>query len=178
MSLFDPFPELRTPRLRLRALALADAPEMFRHECDPRVTRYFGRAPVASLAAMEAKIAGIAADVAAGKVINWVLADAATGELIGSACLWHWDPSRGCAELGYWLAPSRWGRGLVGEALVPVLEFGFARMALACVEARVDPDNVASVRVLIRLGFTGQPDASRVPDEHGAHETMYVLGRR
>ncbi len=178
MSLFEPFPQLQTQRLLLRPLASADAPEMFRHECDPRVTRYFGRPPVASLAAMEAKVAGIVADVAAGQVINWVLADAASGALIGSACLWHWDRSRARAELGYWLAASRWGRGLVAEALVPVLAFGFARMALACVEARVDPDNVASVRVLLRLGFTGQPDASSVPDERGVHETMYVLQRR
>ena len=59
-----------------------------------------------------------------------------------------------------------------------MLEFGFARMALTSVEARVDPDNVASVQVLIRFGFTAQPDASSVPDEHGVHETMYVLERR
>jgi ribosomal-protein-alanine N-acetyltransferase len=176
MSLFEPFPTLQTERLRLRAVTLADAPEMFQQECDPRVTRYIGRRGD-SLPAMEAKVAGIIADVAAGRSMYWVLGDIATGALLGSVCLWRWDQARGCADVGYLLSPSYWGRGLVSEALVPALEFGFARMGLARVEGWVHPDNLASIRVLRRLGFTEQVGVRGEPDEHGIRDAVYALTR-
>lgn len=37
MALFDPFPQLTTSRLRLRAPTLADAADFHRHERDPQI---------------------------------------------------------------------------------------------------------------------------------------------
>ncbi len=51
------------------------------------------------------------------------------------------------------LDPARQSRGLAGEAVGAVLAFGFATLNLHRVEADVDPENVASLRLLGRLGF-------------------------
>lgn len=55
--------------------------------------------------------------------------------------------------LGYVLRRDRWGRGLATEAARLVVGFGFERLGLTRVFAMVDPQNLASVRVLCKLGM-------------------------
>lgn len=56
-------------------------------------------------------------------------------------------------EVGFWVSPRHWGRGVAGSivnqalTVVPAV-FGCGRMM-----ARVDPENAASARVLARHGF-------------------------
>ncbi len=167
MALFEPFPILDTPRLRLRALTLDDTPAMHRLDADPRVAQYFGRPPSASRAAMHERVVALIDNTASERAGFWVLADRDTDALLGTACLWNWDREAAIADIGYLLDPARWGEGLMHEALVPVLEFGRTRMGLRRVEARVDPDNLASIRVLDRLEFR-----KIGKDEH---ESIYAL---
>ena len=171
MSLFDPFPTLSTQRLRLRALTREDAPAMHRLDADPRVARYLGRPPSASLAAMQERVEALIADLRDERSGYWVIADGATDALLGSACLWNWDRAAAIADLGYMLDPARWGEGLMSEALPPIIAFGRERMALARIEGRVDPANLASIRVLTRLGFIAGPEL----DEG---EAVYSLSTR
>lgn len=55
--------------------------------------------------------------------------------------------------MGYDLSRRLWGRGLAAEAMSAVLDFGFGRMPLNRVEAHTNAENIASVRMLRRLGF-------------------------
>ncbi|WP_018350338.1 GNAT family N-acetyltransferase [Longispora albida] len=56
-------------------------------------------------------------------------------------------------ELGYGLHPAYWGRGLIGEAVRLVLDFGFGTLGLHRIHATTRPDNMASRRVLERAGM-------------------------
>lgn len=151
--MFTPFPLLTTSRLRLRAPTLADLADFHRHEVDPQINLHLGRPPPPDLDVTRAKLTGILDSIAAGKSIMWILGDLATGAYLGSACLWQWDPLNARAELGYVLDPSRWGQGLVPEAVAAVLRFGCEHMGLHAVEAWTHPDNHASLRVLEKLEF-------------------------
>jgi ribosomal-protein-alanine N-acetyltransferase len=57
------------------------------------------------------------------------------------------------AEIGYELAPEHWGRGYATEAARAMLGFGFAELALHRVHANCIAENVASARVLEKLGM-------------------------
>lgn len=57
------------------------------------------------------------------------------------------------AELGYWLSPQQWGRGIVTEAATKVVTFAFEALGLAYVTSGFFADNPASGRVLEKLGF-------------------------
>lgn len=153
MSLFDPFPDLDTPRLHLRAVTRADADDMFRVNADPEVLRFIGRPPPASIDVIVERIEGMIASTRAETGITWKLCDRATGAYAGGAGLKYWDKTHCRAEVGYILAREHWGRGLATEALAPILRFAFERMLLHSIEARVHPDNRASRRVLEKLGF-------------------------
>lgn len=157
MTIFDPFPTLETPRLRLRALTLDDVPRLFAIHTDPRVLRYLGRDADAGLERMHARITEVIAGVADGSSIRWGLTLRDSDALVGSSGLWHWDKPHRWAELGYELAPEAWGKGLMAEANHAILAFAFSPpMGLHRVEARIDPANTQSRRVLEKLGFVAE----------------------
>jgi ribosomal-protein-alanine N-acetyltransferase len=153
MMSFDPFPTLETPRLVLRQIVAEDLPVMFRIQSDREVVRYFGRPADASPEDTQKRLELILTGVRECSSIRWALTPRDSGELVGSGGFWRWDKAHRWAEIGYELLPSHWGKGLMPEALVAMIRFGFERMELHRVEANIDPANVASRRVLEKLRF-------------------------
>ena len=76
--------------------------------------------------------------------------------LIGNCALFNLVEQCRRAEIGYGLAHAAWGHGYMGEALVALLDHGFAELDLNRVEADIDPANAASARSLERLGFRAE----------------------
>ena len=58
------------------------------------------------------------------------------------------------AELGYWLTPACWGKGIMSEAVRMLCREGFSRCAIERIYAEPFADNLASRRVLEKCGFT------------------------
>jgi ribosomal-protein-alanine N-acetyltransferase len=58
------------------------------------------------------------------------------------------------AHLGYAIAADHWGRGYATAAARTALEFAFGPLDLHRVSAAIGPENLASVAVVKRLGFT------------------------
>ncbi len=86
---------------------------------------------------------------------------------IGWAGFWYFHEPR-VREVAYALHPSAWGRGFAGESARGVMAFGMARLNDLEFRASTDAPNVASIRVLERLGFT---ETRRSPGP--AHETVH-----
>jgi [ribosomal protein S5]-alanine N-acetyltransferase len=60
----------------------------------------------------------------------------------------------GEARLAFYLARPYWGRGLATEAGRAFIRRGFSELGLSRIEAGMNADNLASVRVIEKLGFT------------------------
>jgi [ribosomal protein S5]-alanine N-acetyltransferase len=59
----------------------------------------------------------------------------------------------GTAELGYAVRKAAWGHGYATEAAALMLNFGYDALGLHRIQAACGPDNLASQRVLVKLGF-------------------------
>jgi len=57
------------------------------------------------------------------------------------------------AEIGYILNPEHWGFGYMHEALGACLHYGFYVVGLGRVRAKVEIDNIRSIKLLERNGF-------------------------
>jgi RimJ/RimL family protein N-acetyltransferase len=77
-------------------------------------------------------------------------------------------------EIGWRLHPDFWGRGLATEAAAAALEFGFASLGLAEVVSIYQPDNVASGRVMQRIGMVFDRDTT--DPKEGFPLRVYRLG--
>jgi len=58
------------------------------------------------------------------------------------------------ANVGYWVAQDRQGRGLATRAVAEIVRMAYDELGLHRVEAGTLVDNVASQRVLEKNGFT------------------------
>jgi [ribosomal protein S5]-alanine N-acetyltransferase len=57
------------------------------------------------------------------------------------------------AELGYWIGVPYWGKGYATEAARSMLKYGFETLQLHRIFASHFADNLASARVLIKIGM-------------------------
>ena len=74
------------------------------------------------------------------------------GSLCGGVGL-HPNPGHHHAELGYWLGVPFWGQGYTTEAASAVVRYGFDEIQLHRIFASHFEGNVASTRVLQKLGM-------------------------
>ena len=143
---------IETRRLLLRPFAAADA---------AAVEGYVGRWEIARMTTR------IAHPYPQGAAAEWIASHAAAREEgseytfaitlqgqdqpIGAISLRHSEP--GNLELGYWLAPGHWGRGLATEAAQAMVVYGFEKLGAEALTSGHFADNAASGRVLEKAGF-------------------------
>ena len=65
----------------------------------------------------------------------------------------HREARNARLEIGYILAPSHQGRGLMTEAVEALVAYCLGELAAHRIEALIHPDNTASIRLVERLGF-------------------------
>lgn len=144
---------LETPRLVLRPMVMEDAEAMHAFKSDPVATRFFGQDPHYDLEQTRGWVRCGLEGRKNGSSITWAIVLRNDGQVIGECCLWNIDSETKRAELGYELLRSQWKRGLMNEALTVVLDQGFNAMGLKRVEANPLGINLASQKVLAKLGF-------------------------
>jgi ribosomal-protein-alanine N-acetyltransferase len=149
----SPTPELTTARLRLRAPTLEDAEALFGIYGDPEAMRYVGREPMTSPEEMREKLTRDLEAEQRGEAVRWACTLRGEQRAIGFLALFHWSQRDRRAELGYVLARSHWGQSVMKEVLPVVVRYGFEVMKLHRIEARIDPENTASLKLAEGLGF-------------------------
>ncbi len=153
-GVFDLFPQLITERLVLRKLRASDTDALFKLFSNPQVTRYYDLETFHSPEQAKQLLESFQQRYVRQIGLRWAIAlGDHPKELIGTCGYNIWIQAANRAVLGYDLSPTFWHRGIMGEALAAVLDFGFEKMQLNRVEALSFPDNSASQRLLEKLGF-------------------------
>jgi [ribosomal protein S5]-alanine N-acetyltransferase len=158
--LFENPPTFRTQRLTLRPVNATDLRDLFLVNRDPEVTRYLPYPPWQSMddanAWFERTKARFAEKAAAQFAIRIDGSDTGEGKgqrTIGNALLFQFDTQNEVAEIGYVIAREHWGKGYASEAMCPLIDHAFNALCFHRLEAKLDPRNLASARVLGKLGF-------------------------
>ncbi len=118
-----------------------------------------------------------AASWRAGSAAGFVIADRATGELLGAIGVHNLDERTGRAEVGYWVSARARGRGVASRALGLVADWTLETVGLARLEALVFVENERSHRVAVRAGFERGPVARARIEHHGRRRDVIVWSR-
>lgn len=150
---FNPFPVLITEQLILRRFTVEDAADLFEVRSDETIMRYIHR-PISKTVDDAFALIGVI-DELIGKndSITWCICLKNSDKYIGSIGFWRIEKQNHRAEIGYLLNPAFQGRGLMQEAMAAAINYGFNVLLLHSVEARVSPDNVASIKLLLKNKF-------------------------
>jgi len=138
--------------LHLRPVRLADWPTIHEWARRPDVTQYQVWGPNRAVETREYVVAAIEAArhlPQARHVLSVVRSD----RVVGMVELTVIDAEVGIAEIGYAVHPDVWGRGVGTAAARHAVRFAFDELAMRVVRATCDTTNVASVRVLEKLGM-------------------------
>ncbi len=150
-----------TARLRGLPLAASDLGDLIPLHRDERVLRAFGADPATDdetraflrrkLGHWEENGFGI-----------WMFR-ARDGSFVGRCGIHQWH---GEVELGYIVLPELWGRGYATEMAHAVANHAFTVLGLGALVAFTKPDNVASRRVMEKVGFRYERDFVEDEERH------------
>ena len=170
---------IETERLRLRPFRADDLDAVAAIHGSPEIARYLywaprRRAEVRELLARRASWTVLERE---GDAINLAVELAATGELVGDVTLIWRSAEHRQGEIGYIVAPPHQGNGYATEMTRALLALAFEERGLHRVYGRIDGRNVASARVLERLGM--RREAQLVENERikgeWTDEVVYAL---
>ena len=146
-------PQITTERLTIRLVEASDVPCLLDVNTDDAVTRYLPYETWKSIADGEAWFNRMSAATAAGEARQFVIVHRAEDRIIGTCLLFRFEQPSARGEIGYVLAKKYWGAGYMLEAMKAFVAFAFEHVGLRRLEAEIDPRNVASAKLLERLGF-------------------------
>jgi ribosomal-protein-alanine N-acetyltransferase len=139
---------IETERFSIRSLSEDDAEAVHEIWSDPEVMRYIPSAPSASLEESEVRLARHLARSPGLSAVT----ERESGELIAVCGLLAAEGTGPEIEVAYHVRRSHWNRGVATEAARACVEAGLAA-GLPRVLAFVVPENLASVRVLEKIGM-------------------------
>jgi RimJ/RimL family protein N-acetyltransferase len=144
--------EIETARLKLRSFTPDDLNDLSEIRSDPDVMKYLGSGKPESIDQSRTALNKILAHWEKHGFGRWAAIDKARDKLIGWCGLSYLENTKD-VEIGYGMAKSYWGKGLTSEAAAAVIKAGFEDLGLDHIVAVAWPENLASRRVMDRLGM-------------------------
>lgn len=146
------FPELSTERFLLQRILPEDQAFVFEGLSHPQVIPFYG-VRYDSFEAAKAQMDWYEKLWREGSGVPWKIVDKETKEKIGVIAVYHYQPVHKKAEIGFWLLPQFWHKGIATETLKAVINYWQKRKGLHRLEAFVEEGNKASDAVLKKIGF-------------------------
>ena len=170
------FPE-RGSRVVLRRLLPSDlrAFQAYRH--DEKLGRYQGWTATSDEAALEfLRLAGADERFVPGDWVQIGIADSDTLTLIGDIGI-HLSADCAAAEIGFTLQREAQGSGLATESVLQAIKMIFAQTPAVAIVGVTDARNIASIRLLERVGMRLQSSADAIFRGAACVEHTYAIRR-
>ncbi len=111
----NPFPALKSARLKLRQVMMEDANEVFFLRSDKELLEFLDKPPAKSLEEVKQFINKLKDLEANQEGITWAITLKEDVKLIGTICYWNILKEHYRAEIGYVLHPDFQGKGIMQE---------------------------------------------------------------
>lgn len=181
MTWFETFPVIRMDSVVLSPLSEEDGTGLFRLYSDRSVCRFLQRDPMADEEEALKLITKWREDFSVQRGIRWGIYDNKEESprlLMGTVAIHYVDIKNKRAELGAYLLPCYWGRGIITRLTEKLKEIAFQHLELHRLEIRCMPENKASVRIALKSGFTYEGtlrDYVFIPGKGFTDESVYSL---
>jgi [ribosomal protein S5]-alanine N-acetyltransferase len=163
---------LETDRLRFATWRKEDWKEFQKIATDPMVVRYLGTGEPWPDERVQEFVSRQCENWERHRICLWKLLPKDSETLIGICGLQHLPEGPG-VEIGWWLAPSHWGKGLATEAARQALAYGFEVSNLERIVAIAQAANRDSLRVMEKIGMRFEREAVH----KGIRVVLYAISR-
>lgn len=143
---------IETERLILKDMSMEDAEDLLRLHSDPLVQKYTGEAIITSIEAMRDRIKKRTTTYKKDGFGRWITILKDGMQFVGWSGL-AYLPEFDEVDIGYRFLQDFWGRGLATEASNGILDYAFDDLKLKRIIAIAMKDNLASIRVMEKIGM-------------------------
>ena len=146
--------KIETERLILREFSVADTSDVLAFGADPQVNKYTGDQQISTLEEARSIIRDVNhKDYQTYGYGRWALIYKPDNKLIGFVGL-KYLPEMEVTDIGFRMLPEYWGKGIATEAAKEVIRYGFEKLGLERIIGIALPENIASCKVLEKIGLT------------------------
>jgi ribosomal-protein-alanine N-acetyltransferase len=146
------FPELQTERFLLQQILHEDQPFIFEGLSHPQVIPHYG-VQYKTLEETGAQMRYYSQLEREDTGTWWKIVDRWTFEKLGAIGYNNYLAQHHKCEVGYWLLPQHWGKGIVSEVFQCMITHLFDAKKIHRIEAVVEEGNVTSSKVVDKAGF-------------------------
>ncbi len=149
------FPLLHTERLDLIEIQQSHLSDIFKLFGDEEVIRFYNLLPLKEEQEGQKLLDWFQNRCQEGLGVRWGIALKGKSNIIGTVGFNNYTKNHR-ANIGYDLQREYWNNGYITEALKAVIDFGFNNLEINRIEAEVMQGNMASEKVLEKLGFKNE----------------------
>ena len=145
-------PEFITERLFMNRINISDQANIYKGLSTPEVIKHYG-VQYSSFEETQEQMNWYANLEKSNSGKWWAIRWKNTGEFCGAIGFNDYHPEYKKAEIGFWLLPINWGKGIVKEAAERIIQYLFDELCFHRLEAYVEAGNSNSTKVLKKVGF-------------------------
>lgn len=98
--------------------------------------------------------------------------------VVGQVVLWRFKENPKSCSISYWIGLEFCGRGLATAAVNLVTTYAFRELGVTSIEAKIHDDNLPSIRVAEKAGFTKALSFSTVASPDADGQSVYSLNTK
>lgn len=167
------FPELTTERFLLQQVLPEDQQFIFEGLSHPEIIAFYG-VRYDSFEATKKQMDWYEKSYEEGTGHPWKIVHKISGEKIGVIAYYFFKREHKKAEVGFWLFPQYWNQGITSEVLNAVIDHCQKKKDIHRLEAFVEEGNVASSRVLEKLGFICEGTMRECEIKEGKYINLHI----
>jgi len=146
------FPILKTEKLLLRKFIQGDLENVYLGLSHPDVIKYYGIS-YDSLEATKMQLKYFDDLEKTGTGIWWAICSPDNKLFYGAAGLNNMSQIHKRAEIGFWILPDFWRKGIVSESIPVICNYAFNDLEIHRIEAQVETENVNCKKTMKKLDF-------------------------
>ncbi len=153
--MLEPFPILNTRRLTLVPIGQQHLYDIFKLFGNNEVTRYYNLITLTRIDEAQKIVDYFQNRMLDGLGVRWGICMYGNEQIIGTIGFNNFTKNHR-ANIGYDLMPEYWCKGIMSEALEAIIDYGFTILEVNRIEAEVMAGNIASEKLLTKIGFTNE----------------------
>ncbi len=174
---FIDFPRLKTERFSLRKAEENDRYAILELYSQEAVVKYMPFTPFTSVEDAIDEMKWYHKIYKEQSGLRWMIEDSESQKVIGTCGFLNYEKEHHRVEIGYDLTPEFWGMGIMTEVVSCIMGFGFSTMNLNKIEAKVEPANEASIRLMHKLGFYKEGVLRQHEFEKGKYVDLAIFSK-
>lgn len=166
------FPSIKTDRILLREITDLDLENIFNGLSNTNVIKHYGIS-FDNLEKTKEQMIWFADK----KQMWWAICSLDNQTFYGAGGLSDISEKENKAEIGLWLLPDFWGKGIMKEVLPLISDHGFNKLKLSRIEGFVETENLNCKNAMSKLDFKNEGIIKDCEMKNGKLISLYIYAK-